>query len=332
MLQMVCFLFLTPAPFNSHYNAGAEPHLCLEPLAHLVQFSTAFIFFLPVLPLDAACNGLFRVKPASWPAFQQSESLSVAEIATWHHWCDGSFYQAKEAQSKSAAKPARMGWAFVIVGVNQLSTQYAIFGIASGVITQYQLEWYDLPRPGADVSEAFAVHEAVRWASTVYAPWTIHFDSKVAGHVAEGVYGFSKPIASITRATRGLLYTLLHRHPGVTFEHVKSHTGVPLNEQADDAAKAAARCLSFPGQTFHLPREWYLSSHPVADWAWLLHRAPADKELLGLPPVEGNDFWLPSPDPVTAEHLTSRIPLDSSILPTLITRTFQLTFASINVG
>ena len=143
----------------------------------------------------------------------------------------GSVYQAKEAQSKSAAKLARMGWAFVIVGFDELSTQYAMFGIASGVITQDQLEWYDLPRPGADVSEAFAVHEAVKWASIVYAPCMIHFDSKVAGHAAERAYGFSKPIASVTRATRGSFFMMLRRHPGSTFStsnHIRAFPSTSL--------------------------------------------------------------------------------------------------------
>lgn len=49
MLQMVCFLCISPVQTNSFYNAGTEPHLCLEPLAHLVPFFPMLSeTFLPV--------------------------------------------------------------------------------------------------------------------------------------------------------------------------------------------------------------------------------------------------------------------------------------------
>ena len=82
-------------------------------------------------------------------------------------------------------------------------------------------------RHGAELSEAIAVHEAVKWGLTRTEPITVHYDSKTAGQAAEGTALVAQNIAQITTATRGLVELAQTRGQAIAFEHVKLHEGCP---------------------------------------------------------------------------------------------------------
>ena len=61
---------------------------------------------------------------------------------------------------------------------------YHFFGVAAGAVTQELVTYYNADYQSAALSEAVAMHEAVKWALTVSQTVIIHFDSKSAGEAA----------------------------------------------------------------------------------------------------------------------------------------------------
>ena len=164
---------------------------------------------------------------------------------------------------------------------------YNTVAVASGPVYDTTVIADHAERHGAELSEAVAVHEAVKWVLTRTEPATIHYDIKSAGRSAEGCAEPPTNIANLTRATQGLLSVARVRPRDIAFEHVKSHEGAPFNELADDFAKAGALVFCDTGAPFMLSADWYNPESPTADWAWLLHTTAQQREALGLPPVEG---------------------------------------------
>ena len=224
-----------------------------------------------------------------------------------------------------------MGWAIVVTQVDDHLGTNEIHGVASGAILDTHFAHFPLARSGSDVAEAFAVHQALKWAQFLPITAEILYDSKVAGCAAAGQFGFSEGIASLSRASRGIIQCMDGRAPTPIFIHVKAHSGIPLNEFADDIAKLAALGKAATGQLAFLPAEWYDPAHSVAEWAWLVHRSPAEKVAFGLPPLPGNLLQLPTPPAPSVEHLATLLP-DPPAQSQSIQRTLSLALLSVNVG
>ena len=118
----------------------------------------------------------------------------------------------------------------------------------------------------AHTAEMVAILHAL--AAAINAPGahcTIVYDSTSAGDIAAGVAA-SKKQHVLARAMISLHHvarTLLH---GLCFEHVRSHTGDPLNEAADTVAKAAAKqhiCNNPDGTAFA-----EAVCQGTLDWLW----------------------------------------------------------------
>ena len=147
------------------------------------------------------------------------------------------------ASREEPARPQALGWAFVVQA--QLSPSpvgdYAIIFTAAAPIFDSDVTDVNAYQQGPELSEAYAVHEALKWCQTVQAPVCIHYDSKAAGKSAEGVFTAPNNILAITQASRGLAQMANTSYQRITFEHVHSHEGAPLNELADDLAKEASK-------------------------------------------------------------------------------------------
>ena len=193
-------------------------------------------------------------------------------------------------QGASREEPARLqasGWAFVVQA--QLSPSpfgdYAIIFAAAAPIFDSDVTDVNAYQQGPELSEAYAVHEALKWCQTVQAPVCIHYDSKAAGKSAEGVFTAPNNILAITQASRGLTQIANTASQRVSFEHVYSHEGAPMNELVGDLAKEAARQKCNSHSPFLLSPAWYNPASPVSTWAWLMHISPHDKERKGISPT-----------------------------------------------
>ena len=73
--------------------------------------------------------------------------------------------------------------------------------------------------------------------------------------------------------------------------HVHSREGKPLNELADALAKAAAKGDYFAGIPSGVPSELYDSSHPLADWMWIIDTTQETKSHYDFPPADSNYLY-----------------------------------------
>ena len=106
----------------------------------------------------------------------------------------------------------------------------------------------------------------------------MHFDFLLAGRAASGEAAASAQIERISRATRGLLLIRDTTGFATAFSHERAHKGLPLNQLADDLAKAGARLSWTTDVPFQLHPAWYDPVEPVAEWAWMANLSPCQKK------------------------------------------------------
>ena len=180
------------------------------------------------------------------------------------------------------------------------------------------------------MSEAIAVHEAVKWGFTQREPVIIYFDSRAAGDSAALRAESHDNIHIFTRATQGLTQVAASRGQQFLFEHAKSHEGAPLNELVDDLAKASARGQITDTPPYQLRQEWYDNTSPVAEWAWLVHMDAWQRQQAGLPPAMSSIINFPQPESQTETQLLSTMQPDPP--KEELTRALDATLCSHHIG
>ena len=115
------------------------------------------------------------------------------QVDEWHRSVGGSFYEATDTEA------AAMGWSMVAVAQINQPTTCATFiaDIFAQPISPLDMETHHSTTPGNDIAEACAVHNALLWHYTHahhLTPCHIHYDSKAAGCVAEGLYNANPDI------------------------------------------------------------------------------------------------------------------------------------------
>ena len=128
---------------------------------------------------------------------------------------------------------------------------------------------HGLDKQSAETAEAFALHQAVKWAlaqtSEVWYPVTIFYDCAGASDPASGKATASVDTKQIARATRALVHYAESHGVRIEFTHVHSHQGHALNEPADNVAKAGASFPHCSGLPFQLHQDWYQTVNATAD-------------------------------------------------------------------
>ena len=203
-----------------------------------------------------------------------------------------------QATTKKQGANQKAGWAFVVAAqTTPRSEDEIIVGIASGPLLPQDMAHHGLDKQSAETAEAFALHQAVKWALAqtrgVWHPVTIYYDCAGAGDPASGKATASEDIKQIARATRALVHYAESHGVRIEFTHVHSHQGHALNELADNMAKAGAffsHCSCLP---YQIHQDWYQMDKATADWAWLVNLSPATKTQYGFPPVTSNVLPFP---------------------------------------
>ena len=118
----------------------------------------------------------------------------------------------------------------------------------------------------AHTAEMVALLHALATAVTIPGvPCTIYYDSTSAGTIAAGT-AVSHKQCLLAHAMINLHHIAQTLTSGLSFEHVRSHTGDPLNEAADTVAKAAAKrniCNNPHGEDFSTA-----VCSGALDWLW----------------------------------------------------------------
>ena len=114
-------------------------------------------------------------------------------------------------------------------------------------MVESEMHQHEVEVQPAETSEAFTVHQAVKWALTQIHPVTAYFDCDGAGFPAAGLASPSVEASTIALATRALVFYAEAHGVNIKFTHVHSHRGHGLNELVDSVAKACADCLHCSG-------------------------------------------------------------------------------------
>ena len=276
------------------YAAGPVQVLNLAPISPLApaQFCCS-VNFSPILDLSE----LVLKAESQYALRHTKQSLGVfpASLFCLHVYCDGSFYPAKQTRSLDVARPSRSGWAFTVLA--QLTPEpdgpYEIILSSAGPLFEEVLADCNVWDMGSDVSETYAIHQAVKYILTTPYPAVVHYDNQSAGQAASGEAQLPSRTLPLARATRGLVHMAEAKTQPITFSHVKSHEGAPFNELADDLAKLAAEDKVNTGVPYTLSSEWYSQDSVVSEWAWLLQDTQFKQQALNLAIPEAPVLFLP---------------------------------------
>ena len=185
------------------------------------------------------------------------------------------------ATTKKQGADQKAGWAFVVAGqTTPRAEDEVIVGIVAGPLLSQDMAYHGLDKQSAETAEAFALHQAVKWAlaQTIFLhPVTIVYDCAGAGDPASGKATASADTKIIARATRALVHYAESHGVRIEFTHFHSHQGHALNELADNMAKAGASFTHCSGLPFQLHQDWYQIENATADWAWLMNLCLFDK-------------------------------------------------------
>ena len=186
------------------------------------------------------------------------------------------------ATTKKHGADQKAGWAFVVAAqTTPRAEDEVIVGIAAGPLLPQDMDHHGLERQSAETAEAFALHQAIKWAlaqtGESWHPVTLFYDCAGAGDPAAGKATASAGTKKIARATRALVHYAESHGIRIEFTHVHSHQGHALNELADNMAKAGAILTYCSGLPFQLHQDWYKNDKGTADWAWLMDLCPFTK-------------------------------------------------------
>ena len=219
-------------PIHATYQAGSQPIIDLRPMELAVPHQLALeSTFAPCLDIHVTLNELARAV---------LESLDcrinlVAQVVQYNLYCDGSYTPQTQPDSKKAGANQKVGWAFVIAAQFMPRIQEeAIIGLAAGPMIQSEMEQQGLQVQSAEASEAFALHQAVKWAlaqahGRKCAPVTMFYDCAGAGQPAPGLATPSSDTRTISTATRALVHYAESHGVHIRFTQVHSHQGHGLN-------------------------------------------------------------------------------------------------------
>ena len=279
---------LPPVPIHATYQAGAQPILDLRPLELTVPYQWSLdTAFAPWLEVHAELNEVARAAMDTL----DFRFNSVPTTAQYKIYCDGSFTPPVHATTKREAADQKAGWAFVVTAQSSpTAADEVIVGIAAGPLLPQQIAQQGLTKQSAETAEAYALHQAVKWALAQtegsWYPVTIYYDCAGAGDPAAGRATPSADTKTIARATRALVHYAESHGIHIEFEHVHSHQGHALNELADNMAKAGASFSHCSGLPYQLDQAWYQEDNATADWAWLTNLSPFTKTQYDLPQLQ----------------------------------------------
>ena len=133
-------------------------------------------------------------------------------------------------QPKGRGPIRKQGGPFVIAVQTTPSVEdEVIVGIAAGLLLPQEMDQHGLETQSAETAEAFALHQAIKWAfaqtGESWHPVTIYYDCAGAGDPAAGKATASAETKKIARATRALVHYAESHGVHIKFTHVHSHRG-----------------------------------------------------------------------------------------------------------
>ena len=171
-------------------------------------------------------------------ALGRLHSASAAALAACPFWCGAPFTQVRIYTDGSyCSRSSRAAWAVCVVVCCDHQWQFA--GFASD-------EVFPGERRGSLGQDHVSAHVAELTAMAVAAALVgnlprvsvdICFDAMAAAGVAEGIHK-SQVLEFFSTRVTALMYAAQCRRGPVGWRHVRAHQGDPLNELADNAAKA----------------------------------------------------------------------------------------------
>ena len=174
----------------------------LRPYEFAPQQWALFAAFAHCLDLFIPLNEVARASLESLGC----RSNSLANIVQYNLYCDGSFTLPALATSKRPERTQKAGWAFIIAAQYSPRAQdEAIVGVAAGPMVTGDIHQHGLQAQSAETSEAFALHQAVKWVFTQLFLVTIFFDCAGAGFPAAGLANPSTETRAIATATRAFV-------------------------------------------------------------------------------------------------------------------------------
>ena len=185
-------------------SIGLQPILDLRPLEFAVpqqwQLASA----------SAPCLDMFILLDEVARATLEGldcRSNSLANIVQYNLYSDESFTLLAFATNKKAERTQKAGWAFIISAEYSPRAQdAAIVGAAFGPLVQRDMDQHGPTVQSAEASEAFAFHQAFKWAFLQPYPVTIVFDCAGAGFPAAGLANPSAEAKVIAKAKRAFVH------------------------------------------------------------------------------------------------------------------------------
>ena len=165
-------------------------------------------------------SDLFKAE-AIFAVLHTHHSFSVfpTSICCLHIYCDGSYYPARRTRATDMPTPPKAGWAFTVLAQMTASPEgpYSILLSGAGPLLPETLEECNVTDMGSDVSEAYAIHQAVKFALTTPFSAVVHYDNQSVGQSASGEAQHSSRTLPLKRATRGLGHLAEARGQPITF-------------------------------------------------------------------------------------------------------------------
>ena len=129
--------------------------------------------FAPCLDFHVTLNEVARATLESLDCRMNS----LAHVVQYNLYCDGSYTPPAFAITKRPGTIQNAGWAFIIAAQYSPRVQdEVIVWVAAGPMIQGEMDQQGLQVQSAETSEAFALHQSVKWAFSQPYPVTILLD------------------------------------------------------------------------------------------------------------------------------------------------------------